>query len=101
MYHVRSLSFAALLGCAMLIPAAGQAADPAAPSATTAAAPVAKGKKPKGGDPNEVVCRKEEVLGSRLRSQRVCMTRSEWAEARRNNRSDVERAQVQRGSVTQ
>lgn len=98
MYHVRSLSFAALLGCALLIPATGQAADPAA---TTAAAPAAKGKKPKGGDPNEIVCRKEEVLGSRLRSQRVCMTRSEWAEARRSNRTDIERAQVQRGSISQ
>jgi hypothetical protein len=47
-------------------------------------------------DPNEVVCEKQEETGSRLVSQRVCMTRSQWAEQRRMNRQDVEKIQVQR-----
>ena len=104
MLRVRSLSLAALLGCSMMLSVATQAADPDTASSTaTAAAPAttASGKGKKKADPNEVICRKEEVLGSRLQSQRICMTRSEWAEANRQQRSEVERRQVQRGSVTQ
>src|ERR1700752_3235891 len=29
-------------------------------------------------DPNEVVCEKQEVLGSRVGSKKICMTRAEW-----------------------
>ena len=53
---------------------------------------------PKKADPNEVVCEKIEVLGSRLAVKRVCMTRSEWAERRRLDRQDIDKAQTQRGS---
>lgn len=95
----RLVPFALMLGCSLTITSVAQAADPAATEVAPSSA--VKGKKPKSGDPNEIVCRSEEVLGSRLAKQKRCMTRSEWAEARRTNRADVERAQVQRGSVTQ
>ena len=49
-------------------------------------------------DPNEVVCEKQEVLGSRVASKKVCMTRSEWAERRRLERQEIDKAQVGRGS---
>jgi hypothetical protein len=92
MSHVRSLSLgAALLGAALAIPAAAGAAE----SSTTAS----KGKK--ALDPNEVVCRKQEVLGSRLKSVRVCRTRAEWADARNETRGEIERVQVQRGAIGQ
>ena len=88
MSYVRSISLgAALLGAALAIPAAAGAAE----SSTTAS----NGKK--APDPNEVICRKEEVLGSRLKAVRICRTRSEWADARNENRGNVERVQVQRG----
>jgi len=48
-------------------------------------------------DPNQVVCEKVEVLGSRVSTKRVCMTRSEWAERRRLERQEIDRAQVARG----
>src|SRR3546814_10098997 len=48
MPHLKSLALTALLGCVALLPAAASAAD---------------GKDKKAKDPNEVVCRKEEVLG--------------------------------------
>ncbi len=48
----------------------------------------------KKGDPNEVVCEKQEVLGSRLAVKRVCMTRAQWSEQRRADRSLVERSQL-------
>jgi invasion protein IalB len=67
-------------------PAAAQAA-PASPNAQNA--------KPR--DPNEVVCEKQEVVGSRLGYTRVCKTRAEWAEQRRQDRMDIEHVQTQRG----
>ena len=81
MTQVQSLRGAVLLGGAMLV--------------TSPAAAEPTGKK-KTTDPNEVVCRKEEVLGSRLATRKVCKTRAEWAEETRENRGNIERAQVQR-----
>lgn len=49
-------------------------------------------------DPNEVVCEKQEVLGSRVASKKVCMTRAEWAERKRLERLEIDKAQVGRGS---
>jgi len=49
----------------------------------------------KAQDPNQVVCEKQQEPGSRLAMKRVCMTRSQWAEQRRLDRQDVERAQMQ------
>ena len=45
-------------------------------------------------DPNEVVCEKQRELGSRVSVKRVCMTRAEWAERRRLDRMEIEKAQV-------
>ena len=47
-------------------------------------------------DPNEVVCESVPVLGSRLQSNRVCMSRSKWAERRRLDREEIDKAQIQR-----
>ncbi len=46
-----------------------------------------------GYDPNERVCEKIIVTGSRLASKKVCMTRAQWAERQRDDRDAVERAQ--------
>lgn len=86
MPKTRSLMFAALIGGAMLIPGPASA-EPAGKKKTT--------------DPNEVVCRKEDVLGSRLQTKKVCKTRAEWADETRENRGNIERAQVQRGTSGQ
>jgi hypothetical protein len=51
----------------------------------------------KGRNATEIVCEKVEVMGTRLGSNRVCMTRAEWAQRRRTDREEVERAQTQRG----
>ncbi len=62
---------------------------------TTAAFAAPTGGKQK--DPNEVVCEKQKELGSRVATKRICMTRAEWAEQRRQDRMDLEKTQVQRG----
>jgi len=52
----------------------------------------------KAQDLNEIVCEKSEVLGSRVAVKKVCMTRAEWAERRRLDRQEIDKAQVGRGS---
>lgn len=48
------------------------------------------------GDPSQTICEKVEEIGTRLSAKRVCMTRAEWAEQRRRNREEVEKAQQTR-----
>lgn len=45
------------------------------------------------GDPNERICEKQSVIGSRLSSKKVCATRAEWAERQRADREVTEAAQ--------
>lgn len=47
-------------------------------------------------DPNEIVCRSVADTGSRLRTQRTCATRAQWAEHLRLDRQAIERIQTQR-----
>ena len=51
----------------------------------------------KGPVPNATVCEDVEVLGSRLTTKRVCMTRAQWAEQKRLDREEINRVQTQRG----
>jgi predicted secreted protein len=49
----------------------------------------------KSADPmSEVVCQKQEIVGSRLATRRICMTRQQWLEQRSSDRQDTEKAQV-------
>lgn len=80
-----------LLSLAALTPAA-TAADKPAPASTSAEG-VAPGK-----DPNEIVCEKQEVLGTRLTARKVCKTRAQWADERRLQRMEIEKAQMNRGT---
>jgi invasion protein IalB len=50
----------------------------------------------KAANPDEVVCEKQQEIGSRIASDRVCMTRSQWAEQRRVSRQEIDKAQTQR-----
>jgi hypothetical protein len=44
-------------------------------------------------DPNEKVCEKQSILGSRLATRRVCATRAEWAESRRLDKEAIDLGQ--------
>ena len=52
-------------------------------------------------DPNEIVCEKQKVPGSRLAVAKVCKTRAEWADLKMQDRQDLERVQIQRGTSPQ
>ena len=78
---------AAVLVSGMASPAFAQSAQPAQPQQQA-------GKPAR--DPNEIVCERQQQLGSRIATARVCKTRAEWAEERRTQRQDVDKAQMQR-----
>lgn len=72
----------------------------AALTATAALSQTAAGTSKSGGtyDPNEIVCRSFQESGSRLKSSRVCMTRGQWADWRREQRSNTETSQQRRAA---
>ena len=57
-----------------------------------------EGQRPLGppGNANQVVCRRQHVIGSRLRSQRVCASRQQWNDQRATDRQLIEKAQTNR-----
>lgn len=81
---------AAALLSATAVPAVAQS-----PAAATQSQPTASTKAADNSD--EIVCQKQEVTGSRVGVKRVCMTRSQWADRRLQDRQELERVQVQRG----
>ena len=52
-------------------------------------------------DLNEIVCEKQKIPGSRLAAAKVCKTRAEWADLKMQDRQDLERVQIQRGTSPQ
>lgn len=48
-------------------------------------------------NPNQIICERQKVLGSRLASRRVCMTRAQWADLQLQDRQEIERVQTRRG----
>jgi hypothetical protein len=55
---------------------------------------LAEEKKATAKDPNRIICEKQEELGSRLGSKRVCMTAAEWQQKRLNERQMIDRSQT-------
>jgi hypothetical protein len=50
------------------------------------------------GDPDQIICRSETQIGSRLRSNRTCRTRAEWAQLQEDQRRVVEKVQSQKST---
>jgi hypothetical protein len=46
------------------------------------------------GDKDKLICRTEADLGTRLGGTRVCLTREQWAERRRQAREATEQGQM-------
>ena len=50
-------------------------------------------------DPNEWICERQTILGTRLTTRKVCGTRAEWEEKRRLDRDAIDKAQTQIGVI--
>jgi hypothetical protein len=77
------LAFAAIL-------AAAPAAEPTTVAPAVATAPAKSKAKPEPGD---TVCKREPVLGSRMK-QRLCMTQADWDARRISARDELDKAQT-------
>jgi invasion protein IalB len=51
-------------------------------------------------DGEKIVCEKQEVVGSRLATHKICMTKNEWARTRGDDQEWIKRTQQQRGYGT-
>lgn len=49
---------------------------------------------PVKGDPNKIVCQKEEKIGTRLGAKKMCLTVSEWQQRAKVHREQTERLQM-------
>lgn len=47
-------------------------------------------------DPNRMICRAQELTGSRLKAAKVCMTAQQWAEQKALDREAIEKVQAAR-----
>ena len=74
---VASATLAVMAGC-LLVAADAIAAEPKAPR-----------------DPNEKICQVITPVGSRLATKKVCATRAEWEDKKRQDREATEKAQTQ------
>jgi nucleoid-associated protein YgaU len=57
------------------------------------ALPASAGTPRKGDGGDNLICRDQTSTGSRLHKKRICLTRSQWAEQKRIQRSELERLQ--------
>ena len=53
----------------------------------------------KRGDPDRILCEREETTGTRLGARRVCLTVHQWNEKRSEHRKTVEKVQQMNTSV--
>lgn len=79
--------FAAIAAALLFSTAAGSAlAATDTPAATSPATqPAALRTAQTGHDPNEVVCKHQEEIGTRLGGSKVCHTRAQWANMARDS----------------
>ena len=54
----------------------------------------------KAQDPSQVICEYQEELGTRLGGHKVCATRAEWQQQRQEQRMQIEKGQLNRGSAS-
>lgn len=88
------MAFKVLVASALVV---GALATPVLADSTSSSA-TAPTTKSDASDPNKVICRRIEVIGSRLDSKRVCRTRAEWDAEQAANRQDLDRSQNMRGA---
>jgi hypothetical protein len=72
-----------------------------AAAAASAQTPPAHARQGPAYNPNETVCRMVRETGSRLSQNRICMTRAEWDQYRRQMRQNIDQAQTMRPSSGQ
>lgn len=84
------LAFAVVVGLSAPL-AAPTFADPASASSGASGAAA---KTPPPPSPDDVICKRQEVTGSRLGGRKVCHTRLEWEQMSENARENLDTRQT-------
>jgi hypothetical protein len=77
-----------------LLPLAAIALVPVPAAAAKTDAPATAAAEPNAKDGNKKICKTAKVTGSRLASNRSCMTRAEWAELEERTFKELQSAQA-------
>jgi len=80
--------------CALALVAAGSAAAPAAGETIRLNVQGTPPSSALEGDPNVIVCTRQQQIGSRLGAGQVCKTRAEWIVQRDDMRNQVANGQL-------
>jgi len=91
-----TLSFV-LCACAGLASAADKNDAKTAKKTAKVSLPEAEESTKAVDNPDRIVCKKIERLGSRLRKRKVCATKKEWDQAKTNSVNAVRTMQLTRG----
>lgn len=96
---MKTLTILVAIAClAMASEASAQQTTPApvapTPAVTTAPAPVVVKKT---NDQDRVICKTEEVIGSRLGGHKTCMTKAQWDAVSASSRDAMTHAQTSAG----
>jgi hypothetical protein len=96
---------AAIAASATLALADDQAAPPTQPAASTPAStsatpatPATTQADPNAPDPNKVICKRQQVTGTRLGNTKICMTQKEWDDLAHQTSQDMQGVQRQNPS---
>lgn len=86
------------LALVLSLPGSAYAADPQPEASASAGTGQASRKADKEdmGDPNRIICRKIETIGSRVHTQRICASAAQWSAMRDQNRQGLDRIQTER-----
>jgi predicted phage-related endonuclease len=63
---------------------------------TVATAPALARSSAEAKDPNKVICKSEEVTGSRLQTKKTCLTVQQWDDLEQQQRHQIEKIQTSR-----
>lgn len=90
--HFPALALALVLS----LPGIACAADPQPEASAGTGQASRNADKEDMGDPNRIICRKIETIGSRVHTQRICASAAQWSTMRDQNRQGLDRIQTER-----
>ena len=86
----------ALVALAAMSSGAGATAPPSKESSQSRASEGATEQVVNVRNDETVICRRDKTIGSRIRTERICLTRQQWAERLHEERMKIEQGQAQR-----
>ena len=87
------LGFAAIFLAGTLAIADEQPAPPASQPTSNEPTPQPAAAPENPNDPDKVICKREQMTGTRVATQKICMTRREWEQRESDEEADTRHSQ--------